>query len=399
MSYASGQPVVWPLMPDWAASVRETLAWSTEIQQASATGVTYHLGRRLAPVRSFDFEAPTNGQERRVIDMLMSDRAGGQWVLPIFPDQQWLRAGYSANDTFLACETTGFDFRDGGLALLYRAVNDWELLTIASVEASGLDLAEPLTKDWGRGARLFPARLARLRAGSRILGITDDVGRPRVSFVVDEPCDWPAALPATTYLTHPVLETSRDFGADGEVVYERLLSESGNGSGLPYVADVAGVALRSTPHVWELFGRAEQTAFRSLLYGLRGRQVPIWVPSWDSDLVPVASIGPGATSITCEWSGYALFGRQQPNRRDIRIELRDGTKFYRRVTSSSEIGGQEVLGISSPLGQTVAPRSVRRISFMTLATLASDEIQIQHNTDSDGHARAVAPWKAVVPDV
>lgn len=391
--------MVWPLTPDWAPGVRETLAWSTEIQQASATGVTYHLGRRLAPVRSFDFESPTGGQERRVLDMLLSDRGGQPWVLPIFPDQQWIRAPYEAADTFLPCATAGFDFVAGGQALVYESVNRWELVTIDTVAPTGLGLVDGLVGTWSRGARLFPVRQARLRAGSRIMGLTDDVGLPRVSFIVDEPCDWPAALPGSTYLTHPVLENSRDFGDDGEVLYERLLPSTDNGSGLPYVADLAGVALRSTPHVWQLFGRAEQAAFRSLLYGLRGRQVPIWVPSWDSDLLPIATIDGGTASMTVEWAGYTLFGRQQPNRRDIRIELHDGTRFYRRITGSSVVAGNEVLSLSSALGQSVAPRAIRRVSFMTLSTLASDEIQVHHFTDSDGHARSVAPWKAVVPDV
>lgn len=398
MSFTS-KDVVWPLPPDWAPGVRESLAWATEIQQASATGVTYHLCQRLGPLRTFDFEGPSKGQERRVLDMLLSDRGGKPWVLPIFPDQQWIRASISAGATFLPCDTAGYDFVEGGSALLYRAVNDWELVSIDTVEPEGLGLLDELAGNWAPGARLYPVRKARLRSTARLVGITDDVARARIGFTIDELCDWPAVLPSTSYLTHPVLENSRDFGDTSEVQYERLLGESGNGSGLPFVADTAGVPLRTTPHSWQLFGRAEQSAFRSLLYGLRGRQVPIWVPSWDSDLLPIASIGSSATAITVEWAGYTLFGRQQPNRRDIRIELNDGTLFYRRITGSAVVSGNEVLQISSALGQAVAPGAIRRVSFMTLCTLASDEIQLQHSTDSDGHARAIAPWKAVVPDV
>lgn len=399
MSYAIGQPVVWPFMPDWTASVRETLAWSTEVLQASATAVSYHLARQIGPIRSFDFEALTCAQERRLLDMLLSDRGAEPWVLPIFPDQQWLSSTHDAGAAFVPCETAGYDFHAGGRALFFRGVRQWELVTIDSVEPEGLGLADALASKWGPGSRLLPVRVARLRQESRALSLTDDIARPRVSFTVDEACDWPAQLPGTTYLTHPVLENSRDFGDDGEVTYERLLGESGSGAGLPYMTDVAGIALRTTPHVWQLFGRPEQTAFRSMLYGLRGRQVPIWVPSWDSDLLPVASIASGSTAITVEWAGYTLFGRQQPNRRDIRIELQDGTRIYRRIADSAEAGENEVLTISEPLGQSVAPEAVSRISFMTLSSLASDEVQIRHETDSDGHAHAIAPWKAVVPDV
>ncbi|WP_428999856.1 hypothetical protein, partial [Stenotrophomonas maltophilia] len=85
-----------------------------------------------------------------------------------------------------------------------------------------------------------------------------------------------------------------------------------------------------------LWGRAEHTWFRSLLYTLGGRRTPIWVPSYASDLKPVAAVAGGSTSLSVEWAGYTLFGKGQPNRKDVLIELRDGTKLCRRITNAAE---------------------------------------------------------------
>lgn len=399
MTFVSGGPVVWPVPPDWGTSVRESLAWSTDILQASATGSTQHRGLRESPRRGFAFDVVAEGQERRVADALLADRGGRAWLLPIWPDVQTLPVAVASADEAITCRTAGFDFADGGQALLWRGVNQWRVVAIDSVESEGLALSAAVGGNWAAGTRLYPLRRARLEARSAIVAVTDTLDRPRVSFALSEPCDWPATLPATTYLGHPVLDTWPDFGSDGEVQYDRLLETQDNGTAAPFVADVAGVSLRGWRATWELWGRGQQAAFRGLLYGLHGRRVPIWVPTWQQDLRLAAPMGSATTAMSVEWAGYTLFGRQQPNRRDIAIELGNGTVLYRRITASVEAGSTETLTLSSALGVAITPAQVRRISFLCLCTLASDQIDIEHFTDSDGRARAITPFQAVVPDV
>lgn len=399
MTFAVGQPVAWPVPPDWKRPVRETLAWRTEILRA-ATGATQHRSLRDLPRRAFSFEVVAEGQERRVADALIADRGGrGDWALPIWPDGQHLPASLPAEATTVPCDTACRDFVPGGRAMLWRSLRQWELVQVLAVGPNGLELAAPTVHAWPAGARLYPVRTARLADGPTETLWTDLAGRHGLTFVVEEPCAWPARLPATTYLGHPVLQHVSDAGEDGRAGWARPVDQVDNEVGLPATFDLVGHAMRAVDHRWRLWGAAERASFRGLLYGLRGRQVPIWVPSGLQDLRAAAAIGAASTSLTVEWAGYTLYGRQQAHCRDLRIVLHNGTTFMRRVTGSAQAGASEVLQLSAPLGQLVQPGAIRRIEWMRLCTLATDEIDIEHHADLAGAARALTPFAALVPDV
>jgi len=74
--------------------------------------------------------------------------------------------------------------------------------------------------------------------------------------------------------------------------------------------------------------------------------------------------------------------------------------YYRRINNAVEAGATETLTLSASLsGSAIAAGAIRRISFMALSTLASDEVEIDHVTDQDGVATVTLGWQAVVPDV
>lgn len=399
MTFGLGQHAIWPVPPDWSNGVRERLSWSTTIHTAQKTAHSQHIADGIGPMRTFQFDTLDGWQERRVVDALLHARGVRPGLLPVWPDVQLLKQVHPAGSTEINCRTAGFDFVEGGRALLWRGLRSWELVTVDTIGSLSLSLTEELAADWPAGVRLYPLRRARLDERAQIHTITTEVHRTGIRMRIDEPSDWPAVMPSTTYLGHPVLEQGPDEGDNRELRYDRITERVGAGGGDSAEFDLAGIALREQSHVWELWGRAQQAEFRSLAYALRGRQVPLWAPTWAHDLLPVAPITDSATLLTVEWAGYTALGGVRPNRRDIRIELRDGTVFFRRLTGSAEDGDTEVVQLDAPLGQAVDPRFIRRISWMGLGTLASDEIEWHHVTDADGRARVITGWKEVLPDV
>ncbi len=399
MAFASDGEKIWPVTPDWSSGMQETLSWLTDYMLASATAVSQHRGLRAGPRRSFVFELLAAGKERRVADMLLAGHSG-TWLLPIWPDVQIPAGPLEASDEFISCRTVGFDFVAGGKALLWTAVNHWAVIEIDAVDPTGLVLASPLASDWPAATRLYPLRSARVQDGAEEILRNDNVGRRSIAFDIDEACDWPVLADPMTYLSHLVLDKRPDESEDPTASYVRLPQTVDNATALPVVHDLPGVALRSQQSHWKLWGRAEHTWFRSLLYTLGGRRTPIWVPSYASDLKPVSAVAGGSTSLSVEWAGYTLFGKGQPNRKDVLIELRDGTKLCRRITNAVEAGDTETLTINAALsGSSIAPGSIRSISFLALCTLASDDVEIDHATDQDGEATSTTGWQAVVPDV
>lgn len=388
--------IAWAFAPDWGDGVTETLTWATDILR-SETGMEQRRAIRLAPRREFEAPMLFEGRERQLLDLSLFGWGSRVWALPIWPDIQLLATGVAAGATNIACATAGRDFRAGGLALLRgESAFAVEVVEVLSVESTGLILKRTTQQAWPAGSRLYPARAAQLMEQPSSSRLTDRAERLDVRFLVVEACDWPAVMPATLYRGWSVLEERPDESEDLTRAYQRLLLELDSGSALPLLTDNAGLAFPVLQHRWLLDGRAQQAAFRSLLYALNGRQAALWVPSHADDLSLAATVSDVATTIDIEAIGYTRFGQSKPGRRDIRIELRDGSVLHRRITGSTALSADvERLAIDSALGRQVTPAEVLRISWLVLCRLDSDSVTIKHETDADGVARSQAVFRGV----
>lgn len=391
--------VAWAFAPDWADGVLERLTWATDILQ-SESGVEQRRAIRLAPRREFEAPLLVEGRERQLLDLALFGWGSRIWALPLWPDIQLLGQPLAAGATRLACATGGLDFAVGGLALLRgESAFACEVVEVAGIDASGLDLARPTQQAWPAGARLYPARPAQLLEPPSLTRLTDTAQRVEVRFQLMEASDWPAVLPATLYRGRPVFEQRPDESQELTTSVARLTSTLDNGAAIPRVTDVAGMAFPMRGHRWLGLGRAERGALRSLLYALRGRQVPVWLPSHAADLTPVATVSAVATTIDVANVGYTRFGQSRPGRRDLRIELWDGTAFHRRITGSTELSADvERLALDSPLGVQIEPVDVLRIGWLTLCRLDSDSLEIHHETDSEGVANCSMTFRGVRDD-
>lgn len=398
MSYQAGQDVLWPVPADWENGVRETLEWLSELLPARNRR-TQKRQLRQVPRRSFEFDIITDEQLSRVADTLLNDRGSQTWLLPIWHDVQLLIAPLPADSPAIPCRTAGFDFVQGGQAVLWNGVNQWEVVVIEEIEVDQLVLDDTTSSTWGAGTRLYPLRRGHLVEQPQETRWTDDKGKRSVQFILDEPCAWPAVLPEALYRDYPVLEMRPDWGEDLGMAFARSVETVDVGTGPIARFDWPGRSFREAQVTWIVSGREDNTALRSLLYALRGRMATLWLPTWNSDLVLTAPVTYTATSMTVEWCGYALYGRAQSNWRDIRIELWDGTVFYRRITGAAQAGANEVLQIDAALGVGITPGQVRVISFLVLSEQASDAVELIHITDADGITTVSTKFQGVRNDV
>lgn len=378
--------VAWTIVPDWKDGVRERLAWSTDVMSSDERD-EQRRAIRLSPRRSFDVRMYVEDRERALFEMMMRGWGGRIWAMPVWPDIQILRTPVTLGATSISCATEGRDFRAGGLAML-RSESAFvsEVVQVETVESDSLTLLRPTQMAWPAGSRLYPVRTARFEAQPRTRRLSDRATDVRATFILVEPSDWPEAeLP--TYRGLPVLDTRPDEAEDLTGTYERAMRMLDNISGIPFVLDAADAAFAVQAHAWKLSGIAERSAFRSLLYALRGRQVAVWLPTHADDLHLIETLASESVSATIENIGYARFGLGQVGSQDIRIELRNGDVYYRRITNAVAIDGEtEQITIDTALGTTVAPEDVARICFMMLARSQSDVTEIHHVTDVEGVA-------------
>lgn len=400
MGYEIGQPVVWPFVPDWSTPVNETLAWLSDVMQASATGAQQVRGLRGTPRRTFAFNGIADRDARRIVDGFLFDIGTRQIMLPIHPDVQWLAAPVAAGATVIPCRTTGFDFVAGGTALLWHDVGTWELVGVDVISSDQITLSAATVNAYGIGDRLYPVRKARLNDVPKASHQNDETQAVQAQLLIDEPCDWPAAWPsAATYRGMAVLEWRGEESEGPADQYDRFGGTVDADTGPIFYYDLPGRPFRAQSQRFALADRADHATFRSLLYQLNGRTGECWVPSWQNELAPSQPIGSADVQITMPWMGYTQFGYQQANRRDLRFELFDGTVLYRRITGSADAGDHEVLQLDSALGQDIDPSAFRQINWLTASALAADSVTIQHENDADGPAVATLHWQAVKDDV
>ncbi len=389
--------VPWGFAPNWSNPVTEKLSWQTDIL-ANSRGTEQRRSLRAAPRKSWSASFMAEGAERALFDLAMSGWGRRVWALPVWTDVQMLSHGLPPGSQFIACDTAGRDFRLGGLAILRgETAFDTEAVEIIGLNSTGLELKRVTQTLWPAGTRLYPLRSARLTEMPETNRLTDRLLSVEASFELTEAADWPSSLPATLYRGMPVFEARPDESKDLTHSYERLVLTLDNTTAMPAVTDTAGKNFALQQHRWMLAGREEHSAWRSLLYGLRGRAQAVWVPTHAEDLVPIEQASGAVLKV--QRVGYARFGLGQQGRRDIRIELHSGAVIYRRITAAVESGPTEELALDSSLPGVIALDQIARISYMALCRLASDDVELEHLTDADGIARTAVNWRGVRDDL
>jgi len=380
--------IAWPVPCDWSRPVDESLTFLTDIHYAYS-GSRTASPLRAAPRRSFGFDIVEWESSRRVLENMLYDWSSRVWSLPIWPDIVLLSTPVAEGALEVPVATAGLDFAVGRMAMLWRDVSEYELVEVAEVLADRIRLARPTTRTWVRGTRLYPCRSARLVSAPSIKRLNGAAIRLQARFDIDEPCDWPAIAPVSTYLGHPVLEHRSDEGTDPEAAFERRIVTLDGDVGLVSAHDQTDLAWQRVSHAWRLHGRAERAAWRSLMYWLDGRARLVWIPTMTDDLVLLEAVTAVGDAMTVEWSGAARFLRLRDGRRHIRIALRSGQVLYRRVSAINELDAvREQLLLDAALGVSIAPAEVLSISWMTLSHLGSDTVELSHTTDSQGLADA-----------
>ena len=387
----------WPFAVAWSQPVVETLAWATDVLR-SPTGTEQRRALRLAPRRGLSAVYKLQGRERQLLEHTLVGWGSRSFAVPIAPDVQWLATELNAGVSRVPCDTAGYDFEVGGLVMLYIDAFTWEVAQIDVIDATGLDTARPLQNAWRRGTKIYPVRSAHLVQQPELLRYHDQASEFEVSWTLLDVCDWPAEMPAAEYQGFPVLEQHPEESTNLTHSFARLLLELDNGSNAPRRMDTADRGFDLREHRWLLEGVEEKDQSRRLLYALRGRQVPLWVPTFASDLTINQIVTESATTLSVDNVGYARFVSGRPERSHIRIQLLDGTVWYREITGAAEQDDDtEQVQIDSSLGQQIAPNQVRMISYLVLCRLDDDGVEIEHETNTI--ARCGLVFRGVNDDV
>lgn len=386
---------VWSFRANWKDGVTERLEFLTDVIRAQE-GAEQRRCLRVLPRRTIEADFLLRGPERTFYDLFINRLGGATMMIPLYWDVTALSAATVATTTTrIDFDNTLREFAVGLAIIMGKTALDYEVVEIESMDASGVNLADPTTRSWPVGSKLMPLRR----------GIIDDVGTPTflaggvatisARFLLTVPNLWtPPGDPAPVYDGRPVFLDEPNWVDPLTTSYDRETVRLDTTLGIPYQTDSLGRALLGQSHRWFLNGREKLAGFRDLLYRRKGRAGSFWLPTFKHDLRLTNSPGSGATQITVENVGYRYTGGPTSGRQYIAIKHSGGT-ILRKVTSvlPGLTAATERLNLDAPLGLALSPGQVLRISFADVARFDQDDFEIQHHAGIDGLAECNATFR------
>jgi hypothetical protein len=395
MGAPDNQLPVFSFRPNWGNGILERLDWMTDVLD-SPSGAEQRNALRLSPRRSFEAQIDALAAERTFLDLFGRRFGAGEFMLPLWHDNGILTAGAAIAASSLAVDTIDREFVASGMALLMGAdAFTCEAVQIATVASGSLTLSVPTVAAWPAGTSIHPLRRARFSDDPKLTLQTDRFSRSTMTFLLSGSQVYDGGSEElVTFGGYPILAPAPDWSSRLDLEFGRNLPAADGKVGLRSVVDTAGRAFSTQMHRWMLVGRPDQSAFRRLLYRLRGKQAPIWLPTFGGDLRIAATAAPGATHIDVAQCGLAYGGFPAAGRQHAITA--DGEALTLTTLATSPGPGVERINLSAPLAGALAVGD--RLSFMDIGRLDSDAIEIHHETDSDGVATIEAPFRTF-PDI
>lgn len=371
--------MLWPFSINWRRDPIERLEWLTSIlvsKNDTEEAVSVRTGaRRFLSVSTL---AAGDAERVRYENTVIAGQADS-YELPLFMDASIVTAAVGASDDVIAVDTTvGKSFSVGAEVVLLNEFSA-AIETVESIEEDSITLAGA-PGEFPVGTKIIPLVKARIQAAQPLTYLSDGVMTADVDFSFDDEWIGSPASESADYRGYPVYIARSAWGENRAAQIGRNIHVFDNVVGKPGYTDKSGIHRARYPHQWVLANRQELADFRAWIAARRGRYAPFWTPSNLDDFKVTSNISSGATTIVVANRKHALVAGEI-GRRDIMIELHNGTRYYRRITDIAPSGATETLTINAALGANVATSDIARVSYMRLMRLASDTVEIAYKKD------------------
>lgn len=388
-------PVFLP-KPDWQSGVLERLEWLTDVLQ-SESGAEQRRKLRQYPRRSLEASFSRFGNNRNLIDSYLTGVGQRYGLVPLWWDETLIDPVYAGSiDIFGDFRRREF-FANDVVIIRREGELDYELNIIAEKTDTKLTLLYGTQKDTKHGT-ISPVRVAQVRDQLGGSQLTDAVRQFQLRFYTLEAADYTTAwtFPIYSRTNLPVLNWIPNYREQMDLTFDRVAFQWDNQVGNVYVVDPGATASTNEKYGYTIFGRDAMHDFKCNIYKMAGRWREVHVPTGHDEFVLTRDISASQGAIIVARSGYNQYNlSQQAIRRDICIELYDGTKLFNTIISSRAVEDEEWLFLSETV-PSLPLANVRRISYMPRSRLDIDAIEINRLTDADGASQVALTFKAIV---
>jgi hypothetical protein len=358
----------------------ERISFLTDVLE-SYNGTEQRIALRTSPrlMYIYDYLLPDAVDYSRALNT-MSGNIGNGFAVPVWWDLRTLTADVAPAATVVKCSTAFADFRDGGLALLWRSPQDFEVLQIATVSPTQLNLAFPTSGSSSALTTLcMPLVISFLSDPVENSRTPNNKGTVRATWEAFDTPD--RATPDGSITMYKGLPLVDDLNfTDGN-------SSEGFGQGTARIdsgiGPIAFIRKRfpklSFQKGWAAQSLTTLAALRGLLYALRGRQRSFYMPTFREDFVLAAGVAPSDASLTVKPVDYNRFVTPVEPLKNLAVYLKNGSVYYREILAAVPSGLNEALTLDASFGVAFQPADVLRISYLVRCRFDSDDIDIRHN--------------------
>jgi hypothetical protein len=388
-----GRVLVLATLHEWRSGFLERFEWLTDVSIAR-DGSEQRVALRAQPRRSFEFDVLEHGN-RGALDLLLNAWHSRVYAVPVWTDKSRLSAALSSGATSIETSTTDLDYHTGGLVVVGNTAGATEALEILSLTSNTLILKRPVIGNWSAGSWIAPARLARLPASQTVTRPTAAMSQAKLRFELDDlVLPVAATSSAVQYRGYDTLLRYPNRVEDVTVEYQRITDVLDYQTGSPFVTDAPNRPFIVRQYEFLLVDRSDITAMRRWLLARAGRQVPVWVPTWERGVEIAASFAMDATEILVESRGFSTYYAAMPGREDIAFLHNDGSWTLRQITAFEYVDGVvERMRLNASLGRAGTAGDFKIVCFLELARLESDAIEIFFETDQI--ARVGVPLRSI----
>lgn len=361
---------LWPYRP--LVGLRETLEFRTD-PLISRTG-EQRLALRSAPRQVFDMKHILRTAQFSRAKPIMRANAHLPLDIPIWAEQVQMHGYVDSTADVLELDTTAGDFRDR--VLVWKDDQTYVVADIAAIDDTSITLTVPL------GLTMRHPVVTPVREGINLEGFNI-----RRNTTIDEI--------STRFVIH---DDTVDLAAEYVSDYPQYQSKDVMTERTLMVTDINEQIIRVSEYVDNGFGKVtvepvsefadfgQMIAFsdarpsalwrrRVWLHSLRGKQKTFWLPTFSDDLILMASFLAAATQISVK----SIMSVNLYLNKHIMIQLNNGDRYFRQITTAVNDGDNDTLTLSSSLGVGVAPADIDLFCFISLVRLNSDSVSMDHN--------------------
>jgi hypothetical protein len=257
-----------------------------------------------------------------------------------------------------------------------------EVVVLSSAVSGQLNLTGVTTLAWPVGTWVMPIGDGRFAPEAQISLPSLETGQARFRFQLEPTAPVLTVASAAGGLTYggfdvlDARELSRNAPIGEAFTRKIALLDSESGA-------IEAVALAAAPRSvkamrWATSGRAEAQVLRAFIESRRGRAIPFWAPSAQSDLRLTVDLAATATIATVQWVGYTEniwpMGRAG---RHIAFYTPGGVFEFKKIINATHTPGAatEALTLDSGVSQEY-PAASTTIMLLRFCRLDADDVTI-----------------------